>query len=65
MCILSHQAIVSEISPFERSSSFPLPKKLNNVIRGLISTQYDDNECLVIYLLNYLLKSSEQKSDKN
>ena len=34
-------------------------------MRGLISTQYDDNECLVVYLLNYILTSSEQKSDKN
>ena len=52
--ILQHQIVISEITPSEGSSYFPLPKELRNPMKGLINIQNENNEysrwCLFRYL---------------
>ena len=43
--ILQRQPVILEITPWEGSFNFLLPKELNNSMRGLINIQNDDNEC--------------------
>ena len=39
------QRVISEITPCEESSCFPLHKELRNPMKGLINIQDEDNEC--------------------
>ena len=47
--ILQHQFVISKIAPCKRNPYFPLPKKLTNLMEGLIQ-----NECFRLCLVRYL-----------
>ena len=62
--IIQHQCVISEISPCEGSSYFPLPKEVRNPMIGLINIQNEKNECFRWCLVRYL-NSVSKNAAKN
>ena len=57
------QRVISEITPCEESSDFPLHKELRNPKKGLINIQDEDNECFRWCLVRYFnpIKKNQAK----
>ena len=53
---MQHQLVISEITPCEGSSYFPLPKELRDPIKGswMTAKDYKDNECFRSCLVRHL-----------
>ena len=54
--------MVSEISPCEKSTYFPLPQELKNPMKGLISIQNKFNESFRWYLVRHLNPANKKPS---